>query len=361
MTTRDNRGLDITRDLNKATVPGEGLDAETALGQTTISIDTTELGSAAIDPAADFLPFYDTSAGIHKRILPQNLPAAAGAAEGCVVSVFTSDGTWVKPSGASGVYVQVIGGGGGGGGGSFRTAAPYQSGTGGGGGGITWGWLSAADLPDTVEVTVGAGGAGGLGPTVAAAGGAGGNGTAGGYSAFGKIRANGGNAGQGGVASEGPTPGASGGGGLYSGISSASTDDDTAQTVVTDGDVNCGAGGGGGTAEGVTIRPSGRGSHVNGYPLTAAGGGAAGTDATGANGGDGGAGASQPAGSPLPGCGGGGGGTASGSGFRAGDGGAGGLYGGGGGGGGAYRATGGTRAGNGGAGGQGIVVVIAFL
>lgn len=359
MTTRDNRGLDITRDLNKITTPGEGLDAETSLGQTIISIDTAELGSAAPDPAADYLPFYDLSAGAHKRILPQNLPAAAGSAEGCVVSTFTADGTWVKPSGASGVYVIVIAGGGGGGGGGYRTTSYYQSGAGGGGGGITWAWLAASDLPDTVEVTVGAGGTGGTSTSTGNT--AGGNGGAGGFSAFGKIKATGGGGGQGGRVDETQANGGSGGGGLYSGITASATDDDTNVTQQSDGDVNCGAGGSAGGREVSTLRTGSRGSHVNGYPLTAAGGGTIGTSTLTGTGGDGGAGASQPAGTPLPGAGGGPGGAGgNGGGFRGGDGGAGGLYGAGGGGGGCLAISG-DRSGAGGAGAQGIVVVYTFL
>lgn len=64
---------------------------------------------------------------------------------------FLASGTWTKPDGAVWVYVECIGGGGSG---RFDT----DSTTGGGGGGYNNGWLLAADITDSVAVTVGAGG-----------------------------------------------------------------------------------------------------------------------------------------------------------------------------------------------------------
>lgn len=67
---------------------------------------------------------------------------------------FTASGTWTKPAGLpDGAMVTVEMWGGGGGGGS------HSSGGGGGGGGYTTAGIRVADLPSTVPVTIGAGGA----------------------------------------------------------------------------------------------------------------------------------------------------------------------------------------------------------
>lgn len=74
------------------------------------------------------------------------------------VDVFTSSGTWEKPSWAKYVKVELVGGGGEGGGGG---ASAGQAGGGGGSGGYTCAWFLASELDSTVEVTVGNGGTGG--------------------------------------------------------------------------------------------------------------------------------------------------------------------------------------------------------
>ncbi len=67
------------------------------------------------------------------------------------IQVFTSDGTWTKPTGVSRVYVKVWGGGGGGG-----TGSGGDGGSGGGGGGYSEGYVT---VTGNVTVTVGSGGA----------------------------------------------------------------------------------------------------------------------------------------------------------------------------------------------------------
>ena len=69
------------------------------------------------------------------------------------------DDTWVKPSGAVRVQVQLCDGGGGGSGGNTTTTA--AGGGGGGGGGFAEEWYRADDLGATVTVHAGAGGAAG--------------------------------------------------------------------------------------------------------------------------------------------------------------------------------------------------------
>jgi len=74
------------------------------------------------------------------------------------IQVFTSSGTWTRPSGITKVKIHVIGGGAGGGGG--RTSYNYSGGGGGAGGNL----IKVLDVSSisSATITVGAGSAGGL-------------------------------------------------------------------------------------------------------------------------------------------------------------------------------------------------------
>lgn len=99
-------------------------------------------------------------------------------------TVFTSNGTWTKPSGLKAAYVFCAGGGGGGGSGARNAAGSNRFGGGGGaGGGTSWQYFAADQLGATVAVTVGTGGIGGA--AVAADNTNGANGTNGGSTSFG--------------------------------------------------------------------------------------------------------------------------------------------------------------------------------
>lgn len=87
------------------------------------------------------------------------------------IAVFTANGTWTKPAGASKVFVRGVGGGGGAGGAAITAAAQGALGGGGGGGQYREGWFAASTFAATQAVVIGGGGNGGSGTTDGAAGG----------------------------------------------------------------------------------------------------------------------------------------------------------------------------------------------
>lgn len=102
------------------------------------------------------------------------------------VSIFTSNGTWTKPSGLKAAFIVCIGGAGGGG--SGRTSASGTAaygGAGGGSGAIATRFLLASDLSTSHVVTVGLGGLGGA--AISAISTNGNNGANGGQTSFGAL------------------------------------------------------------------------------------------------------------------------------------------------------------------------------
>jgi hypothetical protein len=270
------------------------------------------------------------------------------------VQIFTSSGTWTKPTGAKSINVQLFGAGGGGGGGRKDTAAiTTKSGGGGGGGG---GYLNitipAAALLASESVTIGAGGTAGSGSSST---GGGGNGGSGGTTIFKSLLCLGGTGGSGGTR----TLGNAGNGILNAhdaGSSSISQNASNGFPPTTNSQTQfggCGGGGGGGISVASDPFIGGNGGRSNVLNYSGGAGGAA----TGVAGSVGTSNTSASSGLFAVGSGGGGGGA--GLAVSGGVGGAGGFPAGGGGGGGATET--GTTSGAGGVGGAGIAIITTYF
>lgn len=137
------------KDVSDADAP-KFATAENILG----SIDLLTDDGANIDPAADWLIYFDASASAVRKLNPADIAGGGGLQS---VQIFSASGTWPKPVGINLIKVTVVGGGGGGG---TAGGGTNRANGGGGAGGAAIEWIDVSALGTTVSVTIGPGGAG---------------------------------------------------------------------------------------------------------------------------------------------------------------------------------------------------------
>lgn len=154
----DTNAILVTPNIGAATGTSINLSSSTTING---AIDDDTMATASASTVA-------TSESI-KAYVDTQVAGAGGGLQS--VQVFTSSGTWTRPSGITKVFV-LCQGAGGGGGGAFSTEAIAG---GGASGGLGQKLVDVSAIP-SVTVTVGSGGAGGVGDN---------NGSTGGTSSFG--------------------------------------------------------------------------------------------------------------------------------------------------------------------------------
>lgn len=151
----------------------------------TSTVEWSGTGSTSLPFAGTAVPLVQggetSTLSVNVEVAGDEMIISANPASEITASVFTADGSWSAPVGASFVRILMIGGGGGGASGRSSSVATAKGGGGGDAGGVVAITGPASAFPGVIAVTIGQGGSGGAGVV----NGIGNNGTAGGSTSFG--------------------------------------------------------------------------------------------------------------------------------------------------------------------------------
>jgi len=153
-------GSYVTIATNQTVTGEKTFNADVALGNSaTLDLNSSTAVSAILDE--DSMSSDSATSLATQQSIKAYVDAQVGGSGGFQsYQVFTSSGTWTRPSGISSIMVQVIGGGGGGGSAPGGASSTCAIGGGGGGGGFSQRYIDVSSLASET-VTVGAAGAGG--------------------------------------------------------------------------------------------------------------------------------------------------------------------------------------------------------
>lgn len=172
---------DVTAGVEAMIGEFDRLGARWRLRAATVIAGSSTLQQVTLDGDSEPVPIISMvgALAVGSRVWCVSIPPSGtyvigrlGVTASVIDESFTATGasTWEKPPGYTRFYVQVQAGGAAGCGAAATGVSQWSFGDGGGAGEYAAGWFTADQLPDTVTVTVGAGGAGVSGASGAAGG-----------------------------------------------------------------------------------------------------------------------------------------------------------------------------------------------